>query len=421
MIVDAVLTYQFIKKLITPFNKMPAYALQLIDENGNFLKRRNNYTSQEKKALGLFDIMVINLKKLIAKVPFGKTRIATLAAAMMLLRSTPLKEDVMTDTLFSLEENFNKTLEELELMEDMGAVNNVGGIAGTGDPRLAADQREPGVSRSAAMRYKGKNKKGAPSPILAPMLSRTAKNVFNVVKKGVLKSVREDTTLQYHTELNSKIWDGMKLKDEVRGKLVQIASAWVQFAKIHPDTIQDIIITGGNVNYNYTPQSDIDLHIVISRDTMNPDRALVDEYLQDKKILWTLSHQDINIYGYPVELYAQDIAEQPHANQGVFSVKRNQWIAMPQHLDIDFESDYHLQKKVQFYKDLIDKMVLQNATDGSFDMIKQKIKKMRGDSIAKDGEFAFGNLVFKELRNQGYLDKMDMYQKSNQDKALSLS
>ena len=113
MIVDAILTYQFIKKLITPFNKMPAYALQLIDENGNFLKSRNNYTSQEKKALGLFDIMVINLKKLIAKVPFGKTRIATLAAAMMLLRSTPLKEDVMTDTLFSLEEDFNKTLEEL--------------------------------------------------------------------------------------------------------------------------------------------------------------------------------------------------------------------------------------------------------------------------------------------------------------------
>lgn len=401
MIVDAVLTYQFIKKLITPFNKMPAYALHLIDEDGNFLKSRNNYTSQEKKALGLFDIMVINLKKLIAKVPFGKTRIATLAAAMLLLRSTPLKEQALTDTMFSLEEDLNNTMNELELLEDAGPTNVVGNIAGTGGA-----QGEPGIKR-----YK-KN---------TSILSRVAKNILNVVKDGVLKSILEDSTLQYHTELNSKIWDGMKLKDEVRGKLLQIGAAWVQFAKIHPDTIQDMIITGGNVNYNYTPQSDIDLHIVISRDSMNPDRALVDEYLQDKKILWTLSHQGINIYGYPVELYAQDIAEQPHANQGVFSVKRNQWIAMPQHLDIDFENDYHLQKKVQFYKDLIDKMVLQNATDGSFDMIKQKIRKMRGDSIAKDGEFAFGNLVFKELRNQGYLDKMDMYQKSNQDKALSLS
>lgn len=412
MIVDAVLTYQFIKKLITPFNKMPAYALHLIDENGNFLKNRNSFTSQEKSALGLFDIMIINLKKLIAKIPFGKTRIATLAAAMLLLRSTPLKEEVLTDTMFSLEEDFNKTLRELELMEEMGAVNNVGGIAGTGDTRLAANQREPGISKSAAARYIAGNKKTAPK-----------KKVKSSILTSILRRnpVKEDTTLQYHTELNSKIWDGFKLKDEVRGKLLQIATAWMNFAKISPDRVQDIIITGGNVNFNYTPLSDIDLHLVISRDDLNPDRALVDEYLQDKKILWTLSHQNINIYGYPVELYAQDISEQPHANQGVYSIRNNEWISMPQHLDIDFENDYHLQKKVQFYKDLIDSMIAQNATDGTLDMIKQKIKKMRGDSIAKDGEFAFGNLVFKELRNQGYLDKMDMYQKSNQDKAMSLS
>ena len=148
---------------------------------------------------------------------------------------------------------------------------------------------------------------------------------------------------------------------------------------------------------------------------------LIDDYLQDKKILWTLSHQDINIYGYPVELYAQDVNEQPHENQGVYSIQRNEWIATPRNLGLDFESDTHLQKKVQFYKDLIDKMISQQATDGTFDMLKQRIKKMRGDSIAKSGEFAFGNLVFKELRNQGYLDKMDAYQRSNLDKALSLS
>ena len=35
---DAVLTYQFIKKLTTPFNKMPAYNINLIDDKGNFLK-----------------------------------------------------------------------------------------------------------------------------------------------------------------------------------------------------------------------------------------------------------------------------------------------------------------------------------------------------------------------------------------------
>ncbi|NBX28543.1 MAG: hypothetical protein EBR55_09930 [Chitinophagia bacterium] len=89
-------------------------------------------------------------------------------------------------------------------------------------------------------------------------------------------------------------------------------------------------------------------------------------------------------------------------------------------LDINFENDYHLQKKVQFYKDMINKMIEDNASDDSIEVLKDKIKKMRGDSIAKEGEFAFGNLVFKDLRNAGYLDKLNDYKKTKQDKILSL-
>ena len=135
----------------------------------------------------------------------------------------------------------------------------------------------------------------------------------------------------------------------------------------------DIVITGGNVNYNYTPNSDIDLHIVMSRSSINPDRAFVDEHLQDKKILWTLQHPDISIYGYPVELYAQDIDEKPHANQGVYSLIQNRWIARPQMLDLNFEDDYHLQKKVQFYKNIIDKMIDDNEVDRLMDMMRDSI------------------------------------------------
>ena len=100
---------------------------------------------------------------------------------------------------------------------------------------------------------------------------------------------------------------------------MQIAFAWADFAKIPISMIQDVIITGGNVNYNYTSMSDVDLHLIVDRGQLNPDRDLVDEYLSDKKILWTLSHNDLNIYGYPVELYAQDVNELPHQDQGAVS------------------------------------------------------------------------------------------------------
>ena len=438
MVVDTVLTYQFIKKLTTPFNQLPAYRLHLIDEKGNFLKARNQFTNQEKNACGLFDVMIINLKKLIARIPGGGSRLGTVAATLILLNAKPIRESIED---MDLEEEFNRYYNLVKKMDEEGEVP-VNSVANA--PELMS--KNPPVAVDNA--YKRKNEKDTAkmkrgilgavnvTEVESHSIEKTFRDDYlnkNFKQELELKKVpkilkkfskfKESSTLEYHDMLNPKFWDGAVLKSEVRGKLLQIADTWRDFAKIHPDTITDIILTGGNANYNYTPQSDLDLHLIINRGEFNGsmiDRAFVDEYLQDKKILWTLTHSGINIYGYPVELYAQDITEQPHMGQGVYSVIKNYWIQEPEYLSLDFESDPNLQDKVQFYKDMIDKMIDQQADSDSIQTLKDRIKTMRGDSIAQGGEFAFGNLVFKELRNSGYLDKLSDYDKSRKDKALSL-
>jgi hypothetical protein len=45
---------------------------------------------------------------------------------------------------------------------------------------------------------------------------------------------------------------------------------------------------------------------------------------------------------------------------------------------------------------------------------------MRAGAIEKGGETAPENLVFKELRNRGYLDKMSKYTRNLEDESLSL-
>jgi hypothetical protein len=408
---DIYMIYQFIRKLVTPFTEMPAYHAGLIDANGKFLKQRAQFTPAEQNICTYFDILIINLKRLIALVPGGKSRLANYAAALFLTRTYESYEQNPHNVLFNLEEEFNKTLQEVyELYEDAPANSASGaGIA------LGAKAGEgPIVNPAAARKYKGGNMKYS-----LKLLRRKASTLTPL--KHVAQTGLKETTLEYHGELNPKLWQDNKLNPEVRGKLIQIADTWMKFAKIDKSSVYDIIITGGNVNYNYTPLSDIDLHLVISRDSMNPDRNFVDEYLQDKKILWTLTHPDISIYGYPVELYAQDVQETPHKDQGVYSIMNDAWIQEPQRLGLEFSGDDHLENKVQFYKDMIDNLISNNADDDAIDAVKKKIKNMRGDSIGKDGEFAFGNLVFKDLRNSGYLDKMDDYEKSRRDKALSLS
>lgn len=108
-IVDLFLIYQFIKKLVTPFEKWDAFRLGLIDKDGNILiKKKDRNTLEQQKALGYFDILILNLKKLLGKIPGGKSRIATFAAALYLIR-----ESKTTDSPLLSESNTFHTKQQL--------------------------------------------------------------------------------------------------------------------------------------------------------------------------------------------------------------------------------------------------------------------------------------------------------------------
>lgn len=225
--------------------------------------------------------------------------------------------------------------------------------------------------------------------------------------------------VQYHEELNPKLFKKNKLDSEVRAKLLQFAKAWQSFANIPDEAVRDIVMTGGNANYNYTDISDIDVHLEVDKEKIAKNDPLLDDFLQGKKLLWTLSH-NIKIKGYPVEPYAHDFKEGYPENQGVYSLKRNTWVQEPRYLGKDLIDDKLLKKKVKFYKKMIDEMIKSKADLSTFRDFLKKIRDMRSVGIQKGGEFSFENFLFKELRNRGYLDKIYKYTQQEEDKALSL-
>jgi hypothetical protein len=226
--------------------------------------------------------------------------------------------------------------------------------------------------------------------------------------------------LQYHDELNPKLWNDFRLKPEVRRKLLQFAEVWREFAKIPKSAVKDILMLGGNTNYNYTDLSDIDVHLVIDKNEMAPNNPLLDDYLQDKKQMWTMAH-NVTILGYGLEPYAQDVSDDSiKKNQGIYSLLKNEWIAKPEYIGDDMLKDPTLKKKVKFYMKMIDDMINNKSDELAFKNLKAKLRDMRGAAIKKGGEFSFENLVFKELRNRGYLHKMTEYTKTLQDQSLSL-
>lgn len=86
MVVDLFLVYQFLKRLVTPFNKWDAYKSGIIDDKGDIIKPKKERSKEEKKTFTTFDLMILKLKKLLAKVPGGSSRLASYAAALWLIR-----------------------------------------------------------------------------------------------------------------------------------------------------------------------------------------------------------------------------------------------------------------------------------------------------------------------------------------------
>jgi len=225
-------------------------------------------------------------------------------------------------------------------------------------------------------------------------------------------------TLKYHDTLNAKLWDGDKLKLDVKDKLIEIGNAWAEFSNIPQEAIKDMILVGGNANFNYTDFSDIDLHLLIDKDELPDCPDLIDDYFKDKKQLWALSH-DISIYGHDVELYAQDVNAEFPANQGVYSLTQDNWMVPPTRQEVNLE-DPSLMKKINDYMNKINGLMDSNSDAESFKKLKKKFGDMRKAGIKKAGEFSQENLIFKELRNKGYLDRVNQYIKSKEDEKLSL-
>jgi len=235
--------------------------------------------------------------------------------------------------------------------------------------------------------------------------------------RKILKELK--LTLKSNETLNPELWNNEKLDPEVWRALNKIGKEWADFANIPQSAIRDVILTGGNANYNYTKHSDIDLHLVVDKEKIDC-QGLLDDYLQSKKQLWALTH-DITVKGQPVELYAQDFRDPFRKGQGIYSLKSNRWLQQPTKYEIN-QSHPEVVRKVKDYMDIIDNLIDSKSDDiDAFKKLKNRLKGMRAGAIEKGGESAPENLVFKELRNRGYLDKMSKYVRNLEDESLSLS
>ena len=109
---DTIYAFRFLRLLTTPWKNMTAYRLGIIDANGKAIKKSKDLTTdEERSAYNLFHRLVFNIKRLLNKLPLGKTTIASYVAAFYLLK----EETGMSDSQIRhvLKETHNIDLKEV--------------------------------------------------------------------------------------------------------------------------------------------------------------------------------------------------------------------------------------------------------------------------------------------------------------------
>lgn len=219
---------------------------------------------------------------------------------------------------------------------------------------------------------------------------------------------------EVHDKLNPLIWDGTKLNDDVQDRIDMIVAEFKKFIEL-PIDILDVQIVGSNASYNYTEHSDLDVHLIVNMEDIEVQEDIL-KALYDLKKSQFNSLYDIKIRGIDVEVYVQDVRSTVMSN-GIYSLYENKWIKFPK--KIEDIKQYDITKEVQKWKENIDYII---GTD-DLDKIKNTIDRlymMRKNSISVDGEYSKGNQIFKQLRNDGYLEMLKDAKNSSMSRFLSL-
>lgn len=235
-------------------------------------------------------------------------------------------------------------------------------------------------------------------------------------------------TVEKHDTLNPKLFDGEHLKDEVREKILRIVDKFTE--DLEEDgiriVIKDIVLIGSNVSYNYTKDSDLDIHIIADTSSLHcPDHLYPLIYSAYRSMF--NKKFDISFFGIPVELFVEteDIAT---ISNGEYSVKDDEWIKEP---DKDVIPEYDLTSlnaSVEDWKDHAGKLISDIKTgalsgDEAHDAINEYIESiyaLRKEGLHATGEYGTENLTFKEIRNLGLLDELKDLKNEVTAKQLSL-
>ena len=222
-------------------------------------------------------------------------------------------------------------------------------------------------------------------------------------------------SFEIQDKLNPKFWINNKINSRVRLKLLDLADEFIESLAVDWVKPKDIVITGSIANYNWSKYSDVDVHILIDFKEVWKKTEFVQDYFDSKKALWAQEHEQLKIYGFPVEMYVED-TNGDNPSSGIYSLNKNKWIVEPNDFqDAQLNEPFIKDKaaKIMTEIDNIDDKIKKETDNHKLEVLSTKLKKLfdklhkqRQESLDKNGEMGTYNIIWKVLRRSGHLEKI---------------
>lgn len=216
---------------------------------------------------------------------------------------------------------------------------------------------------------------------LLTLIHKVKNRITIDLEEDIQKNIEINETIEKHDTLNPLLFDeNNNLKDNIKEAIEKIVATFID--EIKEDGIKfelkDIVLVGSNVSYNYTKDSDLDIHIIAdSKNLECPDNLYPLLYSAYRSIF--NKNYDIKIKGIPAEIYVE-LDEPATKSNGIYSIQ-NRWVKEPIQTDIPDINMEEFNREFQIWENRYFDLIGDNK-----EILNEKLESMKAYMLRNDGK-----------------------------------
>ena len=204
----------------------------------------------------------------------------------------------------------------------------------------------------------------------------------------------------YNDALCPDLWDSAQhLNPKIRANLLQMAYDFYEKTEL-PAPIIDVYLMGSGANYNWTPDSDVDVHVIIDYTKLQIPPEPAFKTVKTAGAQWNLEH-NVLIKGHKVEMNIQNYAEQKPYVTGIYSLIKDQWVRKPSKTSFQLDKQV-LKAQYEAMKTYVKNTVASRNRD-QMKAAKKYLDTYRQYGLDTNGELSYENIIYKMLRARGLI------------------